>query len=101
MSVSKKDVLHFNEDLIEFNPNGDMNRLHTLQNHLKECVIKTYEKTYDVFYVMHVIASKCSSISEEIRPIYCYKFDNGIEIKVDSDGIQAIVHILTDADILK
>lgn len=102
MSVSKKDVLHFNKDLIEFNPDGNMNRLYTLQNHLKQYILETHRKTNNIFDVIDAVINKCSYITDdEINPIYCFKFDNGIEINVESYGIKAMVHILTDADILK
>lgn len=101
MEVSKKDVLHFNEDLIEFNPDGNMNRLHTLQNHLKQYILETHKKTNDICDVMHAVRNKCYCITDEFNPIYCFPFDNGIEINVDTHGIEAMVHILTDADILK
>jgi len=93
---SKENILHFNPDLAEYFPNREINFLHTMMRHIKKDVHNIYETTHKVRDAIEYIEDRCSYKTEEVEPLYYYKFDNGLEIELSEYNIESMVKILID-----
>ena len=94
--ISKENIWHFNPDLTEYLPNGGINYLYTMMRYIKKDVHNIYETTHKVQDAVEYIEDRCSYKTEEVEPLYYYKFDNGIEIELSEYNIESMVKILTD-----
>lgn len=93
---SKENIWHFNPDLAEYLPNGEIKRLQTMINHFKEEGFKIFEKTHETLEIASVLMKKCSYTEEEYETLYCYKFDNGTEIELTEYEIEVIARVIAD-----
>ena len=93
---SKKNIWHFNPDLAEYLPNGEIKRLQTMINHFNEEGLKIFEKTHETLDIIPALRDKCSYTKEEYETSFIYKFDNGTEIELTEYDIEAIARVIAD-----
>ena len=96
MSVSKENIWHFDPDLAEYFPNGEIKRLQTMINHFEEEGFKIFEKTHETLDVIPALREKCSYTKEEYEILFIYKFDNGTEIELTEDDIFTVAKVIAD-----
>lgn len=93
---SKENIWHFNSDLAEYLPNGEIKRLQTMINHFNEEGLKIFEKTHETLDIIPALREKCSYTKEEYETLFIYKFDNGTEIELTEYDIEAIARVIAD-----
>ena len=91
-----KNIWHFNPDLAEYLPNGEIKRLQTMINHFNEEGLKIFEKTHETLDIIPALRDKCSYTKKEYETLFIYKFDNGTEIELTEYDIEAIARVIAD-----
>ena len=92
-----KNIWHFNPDLAEYLPNGEIKRLQTMINHFNEEGLKIFEKTHETLDIIPALRDKCSYTKKEYETLFIYKFDNGIQFSLNDDDLETIAIVIVDA----
>lgn len=94
----KKDnnILHFDSDLADYFPNGEIFTGTTLMNHLKrEYYDLCYKNYHPSILKQAFICKSYKTYQKDNETYYIYKFDNELEIQASSEYIHAAANILS------